>query len=99
MSTGLFDLRGVKPTATHKIRSLASMKFNILPETVRCARCNQRYLMMADSAGIDPACINPFDLDDAVQIIIQSITSEHDAGHGSDELTLVCELHLQRMGR
>ena len=99
MSTGLFDLRGVKPTATHKIRSLASMKFIILPETVRCARCNQRYLVMADSAGIDPVCINAFDRDDAVQSIIKSITSEHDAGHGSDELTLVCELHLQGMGR
>ena len=99
MSTGLFDPRAVKPTAKHKIRLLAALKFIILPETVKCAKCNQRYLLMADFAGIYPACINLLDRDDAIQSIIQSITSEHDAGHGSEELTLVRELHLQKTGR
>ena len=95
MSTGLFDLRGVKPTATRKIHSLASLGFLIVPEKVKCEKCGQQYLLMADLAGIDPASINVFDKDDALRSLTHSITSEHSLGHDSDEVALVCELHLR----
>ena len=95
MSTGLFDLRGVKPTATQKIHSLASLGFLIVPEKVRCEKCGQRYLLMADLAGIDPASINVFDKDDALQRLTESATAEHFDGHVNEEVVLVCELHVR----
>jgi hypothetical protein len=95
MSTGLFDLRGIKPTATRKIHSLASLGFLIVPEKVRCDKCGQNYLLMADLAGIDPACINVFDKDDALRQLRESATAEHCEGHTKEEVVLVCELHLR----
>jgi len=95
MSTQLFDLRGLRPTATKKIHSLASLGFLLAPESVKCKKCGQRYLLMIDLSGCDPATINAFDKDSALERLTESVTLEHTTGHDNDEVAVVCELHLQ----
>jgi hypothetical protein len=95
MSMQLFDLRGVRPTATKKIHSLASLGFLLAPESVKCKKCGQRYLLMIDFSGCDPTGINAFEKDAALERLTESVTLEHMTGHESEEVALICELHLQ----
>lgn len=96
MSTQLFDLRGVRPTASKKIHSLASLGFFLAPESVKCKKCGRRYLFMIDVSGCDPTVINTFDKDAALDRLTKSVTLEHTTGHCNEEVAVVCELHLRQ---
>lgn len=93
MSTGLLDLRAIKPAEKNRIHELSCLGFQLLPETVKCAKCNHRYLTMADFAGVDPALVNIFERDDALRILTERVSLEHETGHPAAELAFACEMH------
>ena len=91
----LFELRGVKPAATTKLEALTGVGFVLLPETLRCPRCDQRYFLMADFTRLDESPENAVDLDGAVRSLFDKVLLEHAHGHREEDVYVVCEREFE----
>ena len=87
----LFEIRGVKPGATTKLEALTGVGFVLLPETLRCPRCEQRYFLMADFTRLEEVPENAVDLDGAVRSLFDKVLMEHAQGHREEDVYVVCE--------